>query len=308
MTRIERLAAILLLLQQRPHTSDEIAAHFEVSRRTVLRDVQALSEMGVPVIAREGPGGGYALPAEYHTTPLPLTANEAFLLLLALNALQGLSDLPFREELASLQVKLRAQVPQVPLSSAEGLLSAVSVAGADRAHPAPFLADLMQAAREGRWLRVVYRSLERVSTVHVLPRRVYADEGFWYCAAYCHERSAERTYRVDRVQSLDQPAPDFAPMVPAGGLPYGHESQPHVVARLTEIGAGQIERDRYLWRALKRTDEGILVDFHCPPDELPYFARLFASLGGEVTVLEPPDLRRRLFDLGQKIVEQYQKW
>ena len=90
MTRIERLAAILLLLQQRPHTSEEIAAHFEVSRRTVLRDVQALSEMGVPVIAREGPGGGYALPAEYHTTPLPLTANEAFLLLLALECFTGL--------------------------------------------------------------------------------------------------------------------------------------------------------------------------------------------------------------------------
>src|SRR5512147_618357 len=112
MNHIERLAAILLLLQEHPHTSEEIARRFEISRRTVLRDVQALSEMGVPVIAREGPGGGYTLPADYHTQPLPLTRNEAFLLLLSLAAVERLSDLPFKHELASLQVKLRAVLPQ----------------------------------------------------------------------------------------------------------------------------------------------------------------------------------------------------
>jgi len=57
MNRVDRLTAILLLLQERPRTSEEIARRFEVSKRTVLRDVQALSEMGVPVIARDGAGG-----------------------------------------------------------------------------------------------------------------------------------------------------------------------------------------------------------------------------------------------------------
>ena len=53
MNRIERLTGILLLLQERPRTSQDIADHFEVSRRTILRDVQARCEMGVPVIAGE---------------------------------------------------------------------------------------------------------------------------------------------------------------------------------------------------------------------------------------------------------------
>src|SRR5512142_740584 len=127
MNHIERLAATLLLLQERPHTSEAIAGRFEISRRTVLRDVQALSEMGVPVIAREGPGGGYTLPADYRTQPLPLTRNEAFLLLLALAAVELLSDLPFKREMASLMTKLRAMLPQSELSSAEGLLSTVGV-------------------------------------------------------------------------------------------------------------------------------------------------------------------------------------
>ena len=62
MNRTERLTAIILLLQERPRTAEQIARAFEVSRRTILRDMQALSEIGVPLIAREGAGGGYALP------------------------------------------------------------------------------------------------------------------------------------------------------------------------------------------------------------------------------------------------------
>ena len=73
MNKVERLTATLLLLQARPHTSVEIAGRFEVSKRTVLRDVQALCEMGVPVVAREGAGGGYSLPEDYGLAPLPLS-------------------------------------------------------------------------------------------------------------------------------------------------------------------------------------------------------------------------------------------
>jgi predicted DNA-binding transcriptional regulator YafY len=78
MNRVERLTATLLLLQEKPRTAAEIAAAFEISRRTVLRDIQALSEMGVPVIAREGPGGGYWLPESYSLDPLALSTNESF--------------------------------------------------------------------------------------------------------------------------------------------------------------------------------------------------------------------------------------
>ena len=72
MNRIERLTGILLLLQERPRTSQDIADHFEVSRRTILRDVQARFEMGVPVIAGEA-WAAATPPDDYRLTPLPLT-------------------------------------------------------------------------------------------------------------------------------------------------------------------------------------------------------------------------------------------
>ena len=309
MNRIERLAAILLLLQEHAYTSTEIAQRFEVSRRTVLRDVQALSEMGVPVIAREGPGGGYTLPADYRTQPLPLTRNEAFLLLLSLTTVERLSDLPFKREMVSLLTKLRALLPQGELSSAQGLLSTVGVDVPTRAQRAPFLEDLLHAAQSETWLRITYQSSGRISTQHLLPKHIYAQSGFWYCRALSAEHGEERTYRVDRIQAASPPAPDFVPGPMREALPYGHESHPEIHARLTARGADQIESEPHAGRFVRREpgQPGELL-LRCPPGELDWYARLFASLGAEVEVLAPPELRQKLRDLGQKLIERYPEW
>lgn len=69
MNRIDRLTAIILLLQGGQRTASEIARRFEISKRTVFRDIEALCEMGVPIITESGPHGGYTLflacPAHY---------------------------------------------------------------------------------------------------------------------------------------------------------------------------------------------------------------------------------------------------
>jgi predicted DNA-binding transcriptional regulator YafY len=308
MNHIERMAAILLLLQERAYTSTEIARRFEVSRRTVLRDIQALSEMGVPVIAREGPGGGYTLPAHYRTQPLPLTGNEAFLLLLALVSVERLSDLPFKRELASLQAKLRALLPQDALSGAQGLLSTVGVDGPAREQRAPFLEVLLQVARDETWVRVAYQSSERVSTQHLLIRQIFTQNGLWYCRALSSEHAEERTYRLDRVQSVEPPAPGFVPGPVRETLPYDHPSHPQIHARLTARGADQLESEPHAGRFIRREpgQPGELL-LRCPPAELGWYARLFASLGTEVEVLAPQALRDQLLELAQKLLAQYAK-
>lgn len=308
MNRIERLAAILLLLQERPHTSDEIARRFEVSRRTVLRDVQALSEMGVPIIAREGPGGGYSLDADYRTQPLPLTRNEAFLLLLALDALQHLSELPFKREMTSLETKLRALLPQSDLASAQNMLANISPGVPTREQRAPFLETLLQAAQEEHWLRIIYRSAERTSTLHILPRQIYTQNGLWYCLAYTHERGENRTYRIDRVQAAEPPAADFQPGPPQESLPYDHPSHPEIRARLTPRGADLVEADIHISRMVRRIPgEGGELIMRCPPGELNWYARYFAGLGNEVEVIAPEALRVLMAQLGRNLVERYQK-
>ena len=308
MNRIERLAAILLLLQEEPHTSQEIARHFEVSKRTVLRDVQALSEMGVPVIAREGPGGGYSLPASYLPAPLPLTAPETFLLLFALGALERLADLPFARERATLALKLRALLPEGRLDAVEGLLARVEVDVPQRAERAPFLDDLVRAAEQETWVRIRYRSVERESLQHILPAQITMQNGLWYCRAYSDEHGQERTYRVDRILDLLAPAAGFHPRVRPPLRAYQDPAHPQILARLTPRGVAAVEREPHLGPQVRRLPDGRgELCFRCPPGELDWFSGYFAGLGTEVEVLAPAELRRRLHAWGEKLVGLYEK-
>ncbi|HEX8231619.1 MAG TPA: WYL domain-containing protein [Chloroflexia bacterium] len=306
MNRIERLTATLLLLQEKPRTSSEIARHFELSKRTVLRDVQALCEMGVPVVSQDGAGGGYSLPSSYRLAPLPLTSNEAFLLLLALNAINRLADTPFLAERASLSAKLRALLPDDQRPEVERMLETVAVDVPERTQRSAFLETLMSAAREERWVLVTYKSAARISSLHILPRQINMQSGYWYCRAYTFEREEERTYRVDRVQSVSQTEDGFQHVRASEPRPYGHESHPEVHVTLTAQGAAHVESEPHLGQHIQRHTDGTgHLNFRCPPSELGYYARYFAGLGGEAQVHSPPELRELLAQVGRSLTEQY---
>jgi predicted DNA-binding transcriptional regulator YafY len=310
MNRTERLTAILLLLQgmqEKPATAEQIAQHFELSRRTVLRDMQALSEMGVPIIAREGPGGGYSLPASYTLEPLALNSNEAFLLLLALNTINRLSDAPFAAERASLAAKLRSLLPHAQLTDLDRLLEKVGVATPERHQRAPFLDALVHALREERWLKLAYQSPERLSQAHVRPLDVYSQEGYWYCRAFLAEKQREQTYRVDRILALDAPEDGFQEAALIEPLPYGHPSHPEIRAGLSARGALIVEIEPDIAANLRpNPDKSASLVFRCPPSELDYFARYFAGLGADIQVHAPPELREKMAAIGQGLVQRYQ--
>jgi predicted DNA-binding transcriptional regulator YafY len=306
MNRVERMTGILLLLLDRPHTAADIARRFEVSKRTVFRDVQALCEIGVPIIAREGVGGGYSLPPEHRVPALPLTAHETFLLLLALNALARLVDIPFAQERASLIAKLRSVLPAQQLADVGPLLAAVAVDVPERQERALFLEPLLEAIRQHSWVRITYRSATRTSIQHILPRHISAQQGYWYCVAYAHEHAAERTYRVDRILDL---APADEPIqglhVPPSP-PYDDPAHPEVVVSMTARGAALVESEPHIGPLIDHLPDGTgRLVFRCPPGELPWFARYFAGLGTDADVRAPDTLREQLARLGHNLAVQY---
>jgi predicted DNA-binding transcriptional regulator YafY len=309
MNRIERLTGILLLLQEKPYTSVEIADHFEVSKRTVLRDIQALSEMGIPIIAQPGSGGGYSLPENYALAPLPLTTREAFLLLLALKAIARLPEAPFSPERSSLLAKLQALLPDPPPADLEQLLAVADLDIPARSQPAPFLEPLLQAARQQRWVQVSYQSAQRLSTQHLLPRQVTLQNGYWYCRAYSFEHQEERTYRVDRISALNSIGEAFQNIAIPEPRPYADPSDPEVMITLTARGVAYIESEPHLGQQVRRNPDGTgRLTFRCPPSELDWLARYLAGFGPEAEVQAPPELCQRLYQLGRKLAEQYQQW
>ncbi|HEX4202865.1 MAG TPA: HTH domain-containing protein [Ktedonobacteraceae bacterium] len=169
MNRIDRLTAILLLLQGGKRSAGEIARRFEVSRRTIQRDIDALCEMGIPIAAALGTSGGYSLPSDYSLPPLALTLHEALLLRLALSSLSQLSDTPFKQECISLLDKAQALLSRQEGQDLNQLQQALSLDVPSRPYPTPFLDHLLENAHEQQWLSVTYRSENGVSQQTLLP-------------------------------------------------------------------------------------------------------------------------------------------
>jgi len=210
--RADRLISILLLLQiHRCLTANELARRLDVSERTIHRDMDALSSVGVPVVADRGVGGGWRLVGDYRTKLTGL--NDAEVQSLFLNVPpQLLADLGLEKTSEAAMTKLLAEVPGAARRDAEFARQRiyVDVSGWHRAEEAvPMLPVLQQAVWQDRKLQISYQrdpdceAFERV----VNPLGLVAKGSVWYLIAAVENEP--RTYRVSRVLGatlLDEPS------------------------------------------------------------------------------------------------------
>ncbi|GHO47648.1 helix-turn-helix transcriptional regulator [Ktedonospora formicarum] len=303
---MDRLTAIVLLLQGGRRTAGEIARRFEVSKRTVFRDIEALCEMGIPIVTEAGANGGYTLMPDYSLTPLQLTFHETMLLRLALSSISQLAQTPFKQERESLLAKVQALIPPQHRPETDQLLQTVQFNVPTRSYATPFIEQFIESARTQQWLRVMYRSQQRTSQQTILPRRLSSSGGFWYCEAYSQEHQEERTYRVDRFIAVSATQPPEHPTPLPSRLPYKHPSHPEVRIRLTARGALLMERNPYFSDAIQPLgeEEGLLC-FRWPPAENDWLARLLLSFGPDAEVLAPPPLRNLVREMAQEVVDRH---
>src|SRR2546430_8009627 len=111
MNRVDRLVAIALRLQSRRVVrAEDLAAHFEISVRTVYRDLAALGEAGIPIIGEAGVG--YSLVKGYHLPPVMFTAEEASALFIGGKLVEHLTDASLRKQMESALLKIRSVLPR----------------------------------------------------------------------------------------------------------------------------------------------------------------------------------------------------
>lgn len=304
--------AIVMALQQRAETAQSLAEKLEVSRRTILRDMQSLAEMGIPIYALSGPAGGYRLMEGYTLPPLQLDAEEALTVLFALNALTKLSDSPFQQARWTAADKIRAALPKGVLAKVEPLLTHLEIEIPDRLQKSPFLEKLIQSAASSAWLRVLYRSERQQRWLRLKPHRVYTAHGFWYCEAFSAEHGEDRSFRVDRIRELELAVePEHEISVPPGEHSSGRvssEDRISIVAKLTYRGALLAEQDFHFGHLVSQLDDTEWeLRFLCPASEWKWTVSFFYSLGMEALVLEPQSLRDELYAMGEKLKDRYAK-
>ena len=208
MNRTDRLLGILLELQARGVLrAEDLARRFEVSLRTVYRDVQALSETGVPVVAI--PGQGYRLMEGYFLPPLSFTAPEAALLLLGGEFVREQVDPELRQVAEGALTRLAGVVPPALRAEVDRRRQELHFPAFGSPGEGPRLSHLRAAVEQRRVLRLLYHTYRRP---HPEPRTV---EPYmlvhmtraWHLAAYCRLRQAPRLFRLDRIDHLE-PLPE----------------------------------------------------------------------------------------------------
>ncbi len=294
-----RLLALLSLLQTpREWPGSELSRRLEVSPRTVRRDVERLRELGYPVHATKGAEGGYRLTAGAALPPLLLDDEEAVAVAVGLRTSAGQAVAGIEEASVRALTKLEQVLP-ARLRRRVGTLGAATVAlpagqaSVDPAHLTLFAAAVANRER----VRFTYRNAEGLSGRRLVePYRLVSGGRRWYLLAFDTERADWRIYRVDRIS---EPVATGARATPRE-LP---EQDPaaFVTARMYSSAPTYAAVAVLDLSAAPEHLGGVstpLPDGRCrwtsPADTVEWLAFRLLTLGCEVEVHEPPELREHL--------------
>ena len=312
MSRTARLLELMIRVQARPRfTAAELAEEFGVSRRTMQRDLAALSGMGVPLRSTPGPGGGYSLPRGGRRLSHSLTVDEALALIASYEALLRYPVQPFSTQGLSAVTKLRAALPKEVVAELDGLRRRVFVSGPARDYEAPFLGELLSAALDRTHLKVAYDSIESGITERVVfPYGLYASQGYWYCACYDWRRGKNVPMRADRFLSVEkvqgfEPPPDLSVHSWWSATRHAVGEKLRFRARVTERGRKSFELTSLFGAVSPCEGGGGTVETEIPRSEIDYFASRLLSVGTDVVVDSPPELAEAIENKARQIVRLY---
>lgn len=206
MNRIDRLTAILIQLQtKRIVKAEEIADRFEISLRTVYRDVKALMEGGVPIGSEAGKG--YFIVDGYHLPPVMFNQDEAGAMLLASKLVEKMTDKSVRTAFESAMHKIKSVLKESEKDHLESLNSMVEVHVRQWRRqpdlPNDFMNDIQKAIANKEVLDIVYLSSKDETTSRsVEPIGLFYYGSAWHLIGWCRLRKGYRDFRSDQIKEM----------------------------------------------------------------------------------------------------------
>ncbi|SIN66174.1 Predicted DNA-binding transcriptional regulator YafY, contains an HTH and WYL domains [Chitinophaga niabensis] len=211
MKRFDRLTAILIHLQSKKLVvAQEIADRFEISLRTVYRDIRSLELAGVPILGEKGLG--YSIMEGYRLPPVMFTEEEVIAFLMAEKILENHADLQNSERFKSAMFKVRAILRNAQKKVLEDMEESIAIKHNKSEHN--FLVNdtlplLIKAVSEKITLRANYATEEGPVERDIEPIGIFHENGTWNAIAYCHLLKDYRHFRVERILSLSQTNKSF---------------------------------------------------------------------------------------------------
>lgn len=296
MQKSQRLIQLIMRINaKQSFTVRELADEFGLSTRTITRDLQELSELGVPVYSIQGRGGGYRLLQERLLPPISFTEGEALSMFFACQMLDYFGSLPFGEGADSALHKFYHYLPADIREHIDRLKNRIMFWTPHRPMSAEILQTLLQAVMSSSVVTINYKSGSRVSERNIQPIGLYANSGYWYCPAYCFSRGDIRQFRADRILSaaLNGTIPcreDISRKTLLDRPNKGHLKQTLLQLEMTNKGVWLMESDPNLAPFIERNEDGSgMAAIKIAAEDLGYYVDLIWKLGEEARLVGPPE-------------------
>ncbi|QMV41891.1 helix-turn-helix transcriptional regulator [Cohnella cholangitidis] len=315
MNKTDRMLAIILEIQRKGiQRAEDLATTFETSVRTIYRDVQALSEAGVPIFG--APGTGYSLMEGYFLPPVSFSADEAVALMIGADFIEQRFDREYGERARTAREKIEGVLPSDVRKEAElvretmKLLVMAREKIVDEAERAS-VARLRRAILERRKVAFGYLKAaagtvdDRRSVRTVRPYGLSFILGSWLLVGYCELRQEIRHFRLSRMTELQDLEvtfslpPDFSmsKYVPA------NDRSIEVRVLASPAIADRVKESKFYFVAsMEEVPEGVLVTLRVrdPEDVLHWVL----GWGAEAKVLEPESLRSQIREEAMRMLER----
>jgi predicted DNA-binding transcriptional regulator YafY len=310
MNKTDRLLAIVLRLQAKgKQRAEDLAEFFETSKRTIYRDIQALCEAGVPIVAMTGQG--YALAQGYFLPPVTFNSEEAIMLMLGSAFVADNFEANYRHNAQSAALKLESVLPETVRQEVNRLRQRLHFISIVAESSPRYLPDLRRAVLESISVQFNYFSRNNAETPQqrtVDPYSLLYNHQAWYLVAHDYLRQSIRHFRLDRIEDLTL-------------LPKTFERPDDFQLRVADEGSRTIcvkvlfnkkaarwvqESNYFFITNIEEISAGLLVTLHIRREE--DLVGWLLSWGENIRVLEPLSLVERLKVTVTQILANHQTY
>ncbi|WP_246019755.1 helix-turn-helix transcriptional regulator [Bacilliculturomica massiliensis] len=301
--KIDRLIGIIMeLLRNEKVTAPYLAERFEVSRRTINRDIEDICRAGIPVVTRPGFEGGISIAKGYKIDHRVLTEPELRAILIGLKSVESVSGVSCTDRISE---KLAADAAAA--SHAADRMR-IDLSTYYKASLVPKIEMLQAAIEEKRLVSFRYYYAKGESDRTIEPYRLLFQWASWYVLGYCLRRSDFRMFKLNRLTELRLEDERFsgreAPELKPASQAYTEEEKPMTVLFEPEVKYRLVEEygpDSFA----ERSDGKLKFDFsYGNEDEM---VRWILSFGSSAEVLQPAELAARIRIEAQGILQKYKK-
>lgn len=303
--KFDRLVSILIQLQSRKVIrAQDLADRFEVSLRTIYRDVQSLCAAGVPIWSE--PGYGYSIMEGYRLPPVMFTREEAGSFVAAEKLMERFTDPSLMKRFQSAVYKVKSVLRSSEKDMMEVLENQIHTRGTkphfNQAVPNS-MELLLKSITDKKQLQLQYQSLNSSGPLErvIEPTGIFHELGFWYILAFCQLRQDYRQFRLDRIRQLKLLDVPFSRT---------HDNLNALLERKDESGSEKVVlqvhraivphieriRDYYGFREESGSGDWVEMTFYTR-DLQEGFPRWFMSFADQARILRPAALAARVKEL-----------